>query len=180
MTDAQRVDEIGAQRAARFGAQPYNAPRGVVTLQRREIHAGDRTQQPGRLPFLLYSSACRDGRRAALDGAAIHPQPRNDVEVERDARIAIVGEKRTSRYGPQPVRESSRLHGGTMRIAAGNVNARRPTRRPSGTPRPLRAPAPAYTALLSPVPTRAAWRSPHRARGNTSARRARAVRCRRM
>src|SRR5882762_101467 len=135
IADAERVDQVLAQRATGLGAEPQHVAGRVVALQRRQVHAGDRAQQPRGLPFLLYGTARWDGGGAAFHGAAIDAQRADDVEIERQTGIAIVLEDRTNWYAPspQPFRES--LHaGGRMRTAAGKVNATPGLPRPSGTP----------------------------------------------
>src|ERR1700720_2250309 len=100
MADAERVDQILAQRATRLGTQAQHVARSVVTLQGREIHARDRPQEPRGLPFLLYGAARGDSGGAAFDSAAIDAQRADDIEIERHAGIAIVLEDRTNRRTP--------------------------------------------------------------------------------
>src|SRR6185295_4954505 len=69
--DAERVDEVRADGAPRFGAEPDDVPRGVVALERRQVHAGDRAEQPRGLPFLLDGAARGDRGRAPLHRAAV-------------------------------------------------------------------------------------------------------------
>ena len=133
VADAEGVDQVGPQRASRLGAQSQHVAGRVVSLQGREVHAGDRPQQPRGLPFLLYGPAGGDRGGAALDGAAIHAQRADDFEIERHAGVAIVLEHRTNGNAPQPFRES--LHaGGRMRTAVVKVNATRGLPRPNDTP----------------------------------------------
>ena len=69
---------------ARLGAQPPHVAGRVVAGERGEIDQRDRAQQPRRLPLLLDRAPRRDRRRAPLDGAAVHADGADDVEVQRN------------------------------------------------------------------------------------------------
>jgi len=100
---AQGVEQVAADRVLRLGAQPEHVGRRVVALECGQVHAGDRAQQPGGLPFLLDGAAGRDGSRPALDSAAVDPQGAHQVQVERGAGIPLGG-------GEDPQRPFGRDH----------------------------------------------------------------------
>jgi hypothetical protein len=103
---AERLDEIRAQRVPRLGAQPPHVARRVIAAERGEVHERDGAQQPRRLPFLLHRPACAQRRGTTLDGASIYAKAANDVEVERNSRIAFdsVTGKRARRCDEREVR----------------------------------------------------------------------------
>src|SRR3954468_12447398 len=90
MPHAQRVHQVGPERAPRFSAEPDHVPGGVIALQGREIHASNCPEQPGCLPLLLYCAARGDGRGAPLDRAAVDAECADHVEVEWQPGITIV------------------------------------------------------------------------------------------
>jgi len=60
----------------------------VVARERGQVHAGYGAKKPGRLPFLLYC-APRDLRLgASFDGAGIHAQFLNPIQIEWNAAVA--------------------------------------------------------------------------------------------
>ena len=81
--------------------------------QRRQVHQRDRAQQPRGLPLLLHRAARRNRRGAALDGAAVHADRPDRVEVERLPRISrhAVGRGRDVRHqtGNLRARENSQF-----------------------------------------------------------------------
>ena len=85
----QHFEHVVADRLTSLGAQaPHRAGR-VVALQRGQVDAGDRAQQPGRLPGFLDAAPRRQGGRASLGGAAIgEPRFVHPIEVERHAGVA--------------------------------------------------------------------------------------------
>ena len=71
-----------------FAQSRRTRPFCVVARERREVDAGDRSEEPGGLELLLDRPPAGKGRRAALDrgGVGLHgPDP---VEVERKARVS--------------------------------------------------------------------------------------------
>ena len=88
--DVERLDEVGAQGLAGFGAEPPDFARRVVACEGGEIDHGDGAQQPGGLMLFLDAAAGRQGlgaalRRAAVDGGGAHP-----AHIEGDAGVALV------------------------------------------------------------------------------------------
>ena len=64
--EAERLDEVVAQRPAGLGAEAVHAARRVVAGQRGEVDAGERLDEPGGLELLLHGAArCRWSRRGA-------------------------------------------------------------------------------------------------------------------
>ena len=87
--DAQRLDDVAAERVDRLGAEPAHALVGVVAVQRRQVHAGDGAQQPGRLVVGLDAAPLGQRRDAPLQRAAVDVAHRfQEAEVERHAGIA--------------------------------------------------------------------------------------------
>src|SRR5881396_1575293 len=80
-------EQVGPHGTLRLGAQAEHVGRSVVALERGQVHAGDRAQEPRGLPFFLDGASRRDRSGAALHRAAIHAQRPHQVEVERRARI---------------------------------------------------------------------------------------------
>ena len=94
--EAERLDEIAAERIPRLGAEPLDARRRVVAGKRGQVDAGDRLDEPGRLPLLLHRAARRQRRRAPLDGGKIHARALDPIGVKRRAFV------------PRPVRVGMR------------------------------------------------------------------------
>ena len=87
--DAQRLDDVAAERVDGLGAQPPHALLGVVAVQRRQVHAGDGAQQPGRLVVALDAAPLGQRRDAPLQRAAVDVAHRfQEAEVERHAGVA--------------------------------------------------------------------------------------------
>src|SRR5438309_693702 len=61
----------------------------IVSGERRQIHASDGTQEPSRLPFLLYRSPRTDGLRPALDSAGVHAHRAHPIQIERYAAVGL-------------------------------------------------------------------------------------------
>ena len=70
-----------------FRAQAAHAFVSVVARKRRQVHAGDRSQKPCRLPFFLDSSASNLRLRATFHGARVHPNFLHPVQIERNAGV---------------------------------------------------------------------------------------------
>src|SRR5439155_16035403 len=85
---AEGVEDVPADRALRLGTESEHVGRGVVALQGCEVEAGDGTEQPGGLPFLLDRAARGDRRGAALHGALVHAQGADQIHIEDGARVA--------------------------------------------------------------------------------------------
>src|SRR5437879_7183685 len=70
-----------------LGAQAAHALFGVISRKCCEIHAGNGTQQPCRLPVFFYRTASCMTLRPTFDGAGVHSNLLHPVEVEGDAAI---------------------------------------------------------------------------------------------
>ena len=62
-------------------------PVGVVAVERRQIDAGDRLQQPRRLRILLDRPPARQARHPPLGSRKVNANILDPVEIERHARI---------------------------------------------------------------------------------------------
>src|SRR5206468_10580206 len=142
-------------------AQPPDIAGGVVAGERGEIDQRDRAEQPPRLPLLLDRAARRDGGGASLDGAAVHAERADDVEVERGARIpldVIVGEARTRLLvtrgtlgrGEPERRFGLGLHG--IPVGRDACGIRRRAGKIEWTPVPCRRGGPRSILCSTPVP----------------------------
>ena len=103
VVDADRADGDAEHRAmprassrsrriglARLAAEPAHPLLGVVAGERGQVDAGDRLEQPGRLPVLLDRAAGGERRGAALDRRGVGGDGHHLVEVERHAGVADV------------------------------------------------------------------------------------------
>ena len=89
--DAEAFNDVALQRVARLGAEPPHAIGRVVAAERGQVHAGDGAQQPRGLRFLFHGAPRNVGRRAALDGAGVHANAFNPIEIERNAAVGFEG-----------------------------------------------------------------------------------------
>src|SRR5438132_3137810 len=87
--DAQLLHEFLLKRLPRLGAQAAYTLVRIVSGERRQIHASDGTQEPSRLPFLLYRSPRTDGLRPALDSAGVHAHRAHPIQIERYAAVGL-------------------------------------------------------------------------------------------
>ena len=71
-----------------FGAKPFDTAGGIVAVQRREVDAGQRLEEPGGLGVLLDRAAARQRRDAPLAGGEIDPLVHDPAKIELHARIA--------------------------------------------------------------------------------------------
>jgi hypothetical protein len=90
VADAETVENILTHRMARLGAESLDAAGRVVAVERRQVHERDGFEEPCRLPVLLHRTARADGRGAALERRAVHAHALDHIEVEREARVAIM------------------------------------------------------------------------------------------
>src|SRR5205814_4483991 len=74
-------------RLLRLGAQPPHPLIAVVARERREVHAGDRPQEPRDLPVLLHGTTGKERLCTALDGTGVDAYAVDPVQVERDAGV---------------------------------------------------------------------------------------------
>ena len=82
-------DDVAAERIDRLGAQPAHALLGVVGIQRRQVHAGDGAQQPGRLVVGLDRAPLGQAGDAALERRAVDAAHRfHEAEIEPHAGVA--------------------------------------------------------------------------------------------
>ena len=86
---AERLDQVGAQRPHRLGAEPLHAAGRIVAGKRGEVDAGQRLHQPGGLVFLLHRAPGRQRRGAALDGAEIDLDGLERFRTERSSCVAL-------------------------------------------------------------------------------------------
>ena len=84
----KRGEQVVAQRPARFGAEPADAARRVVAGERRQVDAGHRLHEPGRLIGLLHRAPRDKRRRAPLDRARVDADALEPGGIERRSRIA--------------------------------------------------------------------------------------------
>ena len=91
-------------------------PRGVITLERGEVDAGDGPQQPRGLPFLFDGAPRGKGGGATLDRAAVDAQRQHRVEIERRTRVPV----RARRLPCGVRRRSRRLAGRRGRASYGH------------------------------------------------------------
>ena len=94
--DSQLLDQFMLNRLPCFGTEPAHALLGVIAGQRGKVHAGDRAQQPCRLPFLLHRAAGNVTLRPALDRTGVDANLLHPVEIKRNA---TVGQKGTAGQG---------------------------------------------------------------------------------
>lgn len=85
---ADRIEQILAHRLARLGAEPLDALRRVVAIERREVDAGNGFQQPGGLRVLLHRAATGQRRNATLGGRQIDALVQHPAKIEIDAVVA--------------------------------------------------------------------------------------------
>src|ERR1700704_763035 len=83
------LNEFVLNRLSRLGAQAANALVRVVAGECRQIHAGDRAQEPCCLPFFLYRSTGAYGLRAALDGTGVHAHRVEAIQIQRDTAVGL-------------------------------------------------------------------------------------------
>ena len=90
----------------RLGAQPPHALLSVVARERCQVHAGDRPQQPRRLPVFLHCSPRHLCLRASLHGACVHAHFLHPVQIEGNPGI---GQQQTfAQRGDRPACGSPR------------------------------------------------------------------------
>ena len=94
---AKRIENVGAYRVHRLGAQPLDTLGGIVAVQRRQVDAGHRLQKPGRLRVLLDGAAARQGGDAAFGRRQVDPGIQHPGEIELHAWIARRGVVRQHR-----------------------------------------------------------------------------------
>jgi hypothetical protein len=68
-------------------AQTANALVGIIAGKRGQIHAGNRSQKPRRLPFFFYGSSSDMGLNAALDCAGVDSDFADPIQIEGNAGI---------------------------------------------------------------------------------------------
>jgi hypothetical protein len=112
---AERLEDLGAHRLARLGAEPAHAALGVVTGQRGEVDQRDRTGEPCGLVGLFHRAPPRQRGRATFDGRGVGLHPRDPVEVERQAGIARLVKLRQLAGGPG----MERVRRGGLRLGHG-------------------------------------------------------------
>ncbi len=86
--DAQGLGDIGAQRPKRLAAQPVDSTGRVVAAERRQVHALDRLDQPGRLVCLLHRPPRHQAGRAAIGGVTVDAQAAEPVKIKGAAVVA--------------------------------------------------------------------------------------------
>ena len=108
--NSQLVHQILLHRLTRLGTQTAHTLFGVIAGKRGQIHAGDRPQEPGRLPFLLHGSA-RDLRLGtAFHRACVHANFLHPIQVERNSRVWLERAPGKNRDGSSGIRlEAARL-----------------------------------------------------------------------
>ena len=89
VADAERVEQVLAHRLTGFRAQPLDVAGSVVAGEGRQVDAGDRPQQPRRLPVLLDRAARAQRRGAAFGRAQVDAGAVDPAQIERDARVAF-------------------------------------------------------------------------------------------
>src|SRR5208282_2714561 len=89
--DAEFCDEFVLEGLAGFGAETANAFVGVISGERRQIHARNGAEEPGGLVILFYGAACDDRLSAAFDGRGVDADVFDPVEIERDAAVGLQG-----------------------------------------------------------------------------------------
>src|SRR5882757_4702675 len=94
--NSQLVYQFILQRLASFGAEPADAFIGVVAGERGQVHAGDRADEPGKLPIFFDGAASDQGGGTAFDGAGVDADRFDPFEVERGAAIDV--ERAASKY----------------------------------------------------------------------------------
>ena len=87
--DAKLLLEFVLNRLPRLRAQAANTLVCVVAGECRQIHARDGSQEPSRLPFLLYRSPGADSLRAALDSTGVHAHHVHPIQIQRDAAVGL-------------------------------------------------------------------------------------------
>ncbi len=79
-----------------LGTQSAHALIGVVARKSSQVHAGNRAQQPCRLPFFLHGAPGNVCLRPPLDGAGVHANLFHPIDIQRNAAVR---EKGTTRQG---------------------------------------------------------------------------------
>ena len=85
---AQRLEQIGADRLARLGAEPRDPAFGIVARQRGQVDTGDRLEQPGRLMILLDGPPRAKAGGAPFDGGPVGLRRTHPVHIQLHAGIA--------------------------------------------------------------------------------------------
>ena len=94
--DAEPFDQVVLNRLAGLGTQAANALVSVVARQGGEVHAGDGTQQPRRLPVFFYGAARDVALRPTFDRAGVDPNLLHPIEIQRNAVVRYQGTSRES------------------------------------------------------------------------------------
>src|ERR1700733_1111423 len=89
---------------SRFRTQSPHTLVGIVAGERSQVHAGNSTQKPRRLPFFLYRAPGYLRLGAPLHGARVDPNLLHPIEIERNPGV---GKKRASRERSDGVRAVS-------------------------------------------------------------------------
>src|SRR5882757_10313087 len=94
--NSQLVYQFILQRLASFGAEPADAFIGVVAGERGQVHAGDRADEPGKLPIFFDGAASDQGGGTAFDGAGVDADRLDPLQIERSAAIDV--QRAASKY----------------------------------------------------------------------------------
>src|SRR6185369_4795633 len=113
--DAKGLSHAVRHRLHRLRAQTPHAFLRVVPGESREVHAGNSPQEPGYLPILFDRSPRSQGSRATLNGAGVHPNTLNPIEVERHPGIHV--RARTS--SANPVRKQANIAASSFDVPEG-------------------------------------------------------------
>ena len=85
---AQLVQQFGANRIARFGANPLNAADSVVPLKVCQINATHGFAQPSSLIRLFDRATTGQGRRAPLNRGGVGLNACDPIQIQRHTGIA--------------------------------------------------------------------------------------------
>src|SRR5258708_16048567 len=94
--DAQLFNQFVLQRLASLGAEATDSFVSVIAGERGQVHAGDRAEEPGKLPIFFDGAASDQGRGTAFDGAGVDADGLDPLQIERSAAIDLEGP--TSEY----------------------------------------------------------------------------------
>ncbi|MNL41722.1 hypothetical protein D3C87_1641450 [compost metagenome] len=85
---AERIENVLPHRLARLGAEPLDAFRRVVAIERRQVDAGHGLQKPRGLRVLFHRPAARQRRHAPFGSRQIDALIDHPAEIEFRAIIA--------------------------------------------------------------------------------------------